>query len=58
VAASVVAQLLGLSSVDFDARLPALRERGFPDPDATTGSTASKLWTSGDYDAIRASFPN
>ena len=37
VAASLVADLLGLSLTDFEARRPALRERGFPDPDPTTG---------------------
>lgn len=37
VAASLVAELLGLSLTDFEARRPALRERGFPEPDPTTG---------------------
>lgn len=37
VAASVVAELLGLSLPDFKARQSALRERGFPEPDPTTG---------------------
>jgi hypothetical protein len=37
VAASAVADLLGLSLVDFNAREAALRERGFPEPDPTTG---------------------
>jgi hypothetical protein len=30
VAAAVVAQVLGLSLTDFEARRPAVRERGFP----------------------------
>ena len=33
----MVAELLGLSLTDFKARQPALRERGFPEPDPTTG---------------------
>jgi hypothetical protein len=37
VAASLVAELLGLSLTDFEARRPALREGGFPEPDSTTG---------------------
>jgi len=37
VGASAVAELLGLSVSDFGARRPALRERGFPEPDPTTG---------------------
>jgi len=37
VAASVVAELLGLKPSDFEARRSELRERGFPDPDSTTG---------------------
>jgi hypothetical protein len=36
VAASTIAQLLGLSLPDFEARQSALRERGFPEPDPTT----------------------
>jgi hypothetical protein len=31
VAASLVAELLGLSLTDFKGRRPALRERGFPE---------------------------
>jgi hypothetical protein len=31
VAASLVAELLGLSPTDFEARRPALREPGFPE---------------------------
>jgi hypothetical protein len=37
VARAVVAELLGLSTTDFEARQPALRARGFPEPDPTTG---------------------
>jgi hypothetical protein len=37
VAASAVADLLGLSLADFSSREAALRERGFPEPDPTTG---------------------
>jgi hypothetical protein len=37
VAASAVADLLGLSLADFNSRETALRERGFPEPDPTTG---------------------
>jgi hypothetical protein len=37
VAASVVAELLGLSLSDFEALRSALRERKFPSPDPTTG---------------------
>jgi hypothetical protein len=37
VAASVVSELLGLSLAEFEARQSALRERGFPEPDPTTG---------------------
>lgn len=37
VGASAVAELLGLSVPDFEARWPALRDRGFPEPDPTTG---------------------
>jgi hypothetical protein len=37
VAASLAAELLGLSLTDFEARRPALRERGFPEQDPTTG---------------------
>ena len=33
----VVAELLGLSVSEFEARRPELRERGFPEPDPTTG---------------------
>jgi hypothetical protein len=36
VAASLIAELLGLSLTDFEVRRPALRERGFPEPDPTT----------------------
>ena len=36
-AAAAVAELLGLSLADFEARRPALRERDFPEPDPTTG---------------------
>jgi hypothetical protein len=32
-----VAALLGLSLADFEARRSALCERGFPEPDPTTG---------------------
>jgi hypothetical protein len=32
-----VAQLLGLSVADFHARRAELRDRGFPEPDPTTG---------------------
>jgi hypothetical protein len=34
---SAVAQLLGLSVADFHARRAELRDRGFPEPDPTTG---------------------
>jgi hypothetical protein len=34
---SAVAQLLGLSVADFQARRAELRDRGFPEPDPTTG---------------------
>ena len=34
---SAVAELLGLSVSDFETRWSALRERGFPEPDPTTG---------------------
>jgi hypothetical protein len=37
VAASAVADLLGLTLADFNSREAALRERGFPEPDPTTG---------------------
>jgi hypothetical protein len=37
VAASAVAELLGLSLADFSSREQALRGRGFPEPDPTTG---------------------
>jgi hypothetical protein len=37
VSVSAVAQLLGLSVPDFEARWLVLRERGFPEPDPTTG---------------------
>jgi hypothetical protein len=37
VSGSAVAELLGLSVSDFEARWPVLRERGFPEPDPTTG---------------------
>jgi hypothetical protein len=37
VPASAVAELLGLSLSDFEARRPALCERSFPEPDPTTG---------------------
>jgi hypothetical protein len=37
VAAAVVAELLGLSLADFEARRPVLHERKFPRPDPTTG---------------------
>ena len=37
VTATAVAELLGLSTTAFDARRAGLRERGFPDPDPTTG---------------------
>jgi hypothetical protein len=32
-----IAQLLGLSVTDFRARRTELRDRGFPEPDQTTG---------------------
>ena len=35
--AGLVAELLGLSLADFEARRPLLQERGFPQPDPTTG---------------------
>jgi hypothetical protein len=37
VSASTVADLLGLSAGEFEARLPALQARKFPHPDPTTG---------------------
>lgn len=37
VAATTVAELLGLSLAVFETRRVALRERKFPDPDPTTG---------------------
>jgi hypothetical protein len=37
VAAGIVAELLGLSLPDFEARCPLLHDRGFPEPDPTTG---------------------
>lgn len=37
VTAASVAELLGLSLSDFVARQPLLRQRGFPEPDPTTG---------------------
>ncbi len=37
VATSVVAELLGLSVSEFEARRSSLRERDFPDPDPITG---------------------
>jgi hypothetical protein len=36
-AATAVAELLGLSLADFEALSGALRERDFPEPDPTTG---------------------
>jgi hypothetical protein len=35
--AAAVAELLGLSLFDFEARRPLLRQRGFPEADPTTG---------------------
>jgi hypothetical protein len=37
VGSSAIAELLGLSTADFEARGEALRKRGFPEPDPTTG---------------------
>jgi hypothetical protein len=37
VSTSAVAELLGLSAPDFEARRTALHDRGFPEPDPTTG---------------------
>ena len=37
VSAGLVAELLGLSLADFDARRAVLHERGFPQADPTTG---------------------
>jgi hypothetical protein len=37
VSTSVVAELLGLSVQEFEARRPELRERDFPEPNPTTG---------------------
>jgi hypothetical protein len=37
VAASAIAELLGLSLTDFESRRAALSERDFPEPDPTTG---------------------
>jgi hypothetical protein len=37
VPAGAIAQRLGLSLPDFEARLPSLQKRGFPNPDPTTG---------------------
>jgi hypothetical protein len=37
VTVSAVAELLGLSPADFSSREEALRARGFPEPDPTTG---------------------
>ncbi len=33
----MVAELLGLTGAEFEAHRAALRERGFPEPDPTTG---------------------
>jgi hypothetical protein len=37
VTVNAVAELLGLSLADFEARRAELRNRGFPEPDPTTG---------------------
>ena len=37
VTSSAVAELLGLSVADFEARRQALHKRKFPEPDPTTG---------------------
>jgi hypothetical protein len=37
VAAGIVAELLGLSLSDFEASRTLLHDRGFPQPDPTTG---------------------
>jgi hypothetical protein len=37
VSATVVAQLLGLSTTEFESALVRLRDRRFPEPDPTTG---------------------
>ncbi len=37
VAPAAVAELLGLSVTDFEARRDELRKRDFPEPDSTTG---------------------
>jgi hypothetical protein len=37
VAAGSIAELLGLSLADFEVQRPTLHQRGFPDPDPTTG---------------------
>ena len=34
---SAIAQLLGVTVADFQARRAELRDRGFPEPDLTTG---------------------
>ena len=38
--ASTVAQVLGLSLADFEAKQPELMHRNFPQPDPTTGNYA------------------
>ena len=37
VSAPLVAQRLGISVADFELKWPELTQRGFPDPDPTTG---------------------
>ena len=52
VTASAVAELLGLSLADFEAR------RFFPNRTPQRANIASKLWIDGACDAIRSYFPN
>jgi hypothetical protein len=53
VAAAAVAELLGLSLSDFEARRAELRDRNFPEPALRRTNIALKRWISGVCDAIR-----
>jgi len=52
VAASAVAELLGLSRADFEAQRPALHKRKFPEPDSQRRTLAQFL-----KNAIRIKLP-
>jgi hypothetical protein len=58
VAASVVAEVLGLSLTDFEARRPHCVNAAFLSRTRPPGFIASKLWTGGACAATHVCFPS